>query len=169
MLYLFIIILGCNNIFILNDRLKVLNNFINNLKEDGIKEITIFLSGGIKDPKESLISEALIMKKNLFDLSNFNIRNYNINFVIDELSTNTAENLLYAQKYLNNSEINYDKFIITTSKFHKKRVDEFIKNISFNKTFEWVLSEETLIDSYYWENIHIKNVQVDINAALLNL
>ena len=98
-----------------------------------------------------------------------NIRNYNINFVIDELSTNTAENLLYAQKYLNNSEINYDKFIITTSKFHKKRVDEFIKNISFNKTFEWVLSEETLIDSYYWESIHIKNVQVDINAALLNL
>ena len=49
MLSLFIILLGCSNYFILNDRVNTLNNYINSLKVEDISKITIFLSGGIKD------------------------------------------------------------------------------------------------------------------------
>ena len=164
MLNLFIILLGCSNIFILNDRINSLINYVNNLEMDKYN-ITLYLSGGIKNPLDSSISEALIMKRNLEKYVNFNKNNFTINYVLDEKSENTAENLINAKKYLENTNNKYDKFLINTSEFHRRRTQEFIFHIDNGIDYEWILSDKYLKDSYYWEDIHIKNVQKDITNA----
>jgi uncharacterized SAM-binding protein YcdF (DUF218 family) len=166
MLSLFIILLGCSNYLILNDRVNTLNNYINSLKIEDITKITIFLSGGIKDPKESLISEASIMKNNLVNNKDFNKNNLIINFILDEKSENTAQNLLNVNKYLLKNNFTYNKYLLSTSTFHKNRVNKFIINLDFDINFEWILGDEKLSDSIYWENIHINNVNNDINKEL---
>ena len=32
---------------------------------------------------------------------------------------------------------------------------------------KWILGDEQLHDSYYWEEIHIKNVDSDVSKAIL--
>jgi uncharacterized SAM-binding protein YcdF (DUF218 family) len=167
MLSLFIILLGCSNYFILNDRVNTLNNYINSLKVEDISKITIFLSGGIKDPKESLIPEAIIMKNNLVNNKDFNKNNLMIDFILDEKSENTAQNLLNVNKYLRKNNFTYNKYMVSTSTFHQNRVNKFITNLDFDINFEWILGNEKLSDSIYWENIHINNVNSDIKKALL--
>ena len=42
----------------------------------------------------------------------------------------------------------------------------FSNKIIKNNEFNWILSDLELHDSRYWETIHIRNVDNDINKAL---
>jgi hypothetical protein len=161
-----IMMLGCNVIDLLNNRIKTGINFA--LNERNV-EIDWFLSGGIKNPGESLESEAYKMSKMI---SNYDDFVYGFtpkekwNYILDEISTNTAENFFMLKKMLESNPDKYSKVYIVTSDFHFKRAELFANKIIKNNSFNWILSELELHDSRYWETIHTQNVNNDINKAL---
>ena len=161
-----IMILGCNVIDLLNNRMKTGINFA--LNERNV-EIDWFLSGGIKNQGESLESEAYKMSKMILNSDEFI---YGVspkekwNYILDEISTNTAENFFMLKKILENNHDKYSKVYVVTSDFHFKRAELFANKIIKNNSFNWILSELKLYDSIYWEKIHIQNVDNDINKAL---
>jgi len=59
----------------------------------------------------------------------------------------------------------YDDIYVITSEFHYNRANKIAEKILDTET-KWILGDEKLNDSYYWEKIHIKNVEDDINKAL---
>lgn len=64
-----ILLLGCHKSILLNDRVETAVQFLSALQEQIIQPIHVdwFLSGGIKDPSISSISEADIMQKQIYD------------------------------------------------------------------------------------------------------
>lgn len=167
MLTILIVVLGCNISFILNDRIYTAIKFVENLQNTNIHW---FLSGGIKYDLGETISEA---EKMAIQISKHN-RNltYKINnnwqYIYDTKSTNTVENFIMLQYYLNKinntNNFMYDKLYVVTSKFHYNRAHK-ITNEILNEQLNWILSDLELNDSVYWEKIHIKNVNNDINKA----
>jgi hypothetical protein len=87
------------------------------------------------------------------------------NYVYDTISQNTAENFIMADKYLKTNGSQYDHVYVVTSQFHYERAKEMQNLISPDGKFEWVLSPMEMSDSYYWEKIHIKNVEQDVERA----
>lgn len=162
-----LVLLGCNIQYLLNDRIEAAINRIHNITymSDNMN-VTWFLSGGIKNKDESAISEAEYMG-NLIQEKLFKdgMSSSDHQFIYDTLSTNTAENFMALNGYI--SDKNYQKMFIITSKFHKKRANLFLDKIIPGTTnhFEWILSELKQSDSHYWENIHIRNVDADIQKA----
>jgi hypothetical protein len=160
-----ILMLGCNVLNLLNARMKTGINFA--LNERNV-EIDWFLSGGIKNPSESTVSEAYKMSQMISSSDDFTYGSSkeNWNYILDEVSTNTAENFIMVKKLLENNPGKYSKVYVVTSEFHFGRASKFADKIIENNDFEWVLDEQELHDSRYWETIHIKNVDNDINKAL---
>ena len=160
-----IVMLGCNVLNLLNDRIKSGINFA--LNERNI-EFDWFLSGGIKNPSESRVSEAYKMSQMISNSDEFSYgsSNANWNYILDEVSTNTAENFIMLKKMLENNPYKYSKVYVVTSDFHFGRASMFADKIIKNNNFEWVLSELELHDSRYWETIHLKNVDNDVEKAL---
>ena len=154
---LLLILLGCNIPFILEGRIKKAINFAyfqNNTKIDW------FLSGGIKNPNIDTISEADKMKQIIYNNSKYN---NTWNFIIDNIATNTAENFIILKNKVDLNKYT-DKYVIT-SQFHHTRSKKFADKIIENNNFKWILSPEELDNSRYWENIHIKNVDLDIKKT----
>ena len=150
---LLLILLGCNIPFILEGRINKAINFAyfqNNTKIDW------FLSGGIKNPNIDTISEADKMKQIIYNNSKYN---NTWNFIIDNIATNTAENFIILK-----NKVDLNKYVIT-SQFHHTRSKKFADKIIENNNFKWILSPEELDNSRYWENIHIKNVDLDIKKT----
>jgi len=178
---IFIILLGCNIYSILTDRLETTFKHIElqGLNQNQPINITWFLSGGIKNNFPGAISEASIMKSQIDNLISLKYSSSNSkilwNFVIDDQSTNTAENFIRASGYLNATSntydydynYNYDYVYIATSKFHYPRATQMINLIDSSRQYKWILSGLTMSDSNYWESIHIKNVFNDVNKAFL--
>lgn len=153
-----------------------------NLFQKNKTKITWFLSGGIKTNIVGAKSEASIMKSqidNIIDLkyeknkkkkknSNFN-SNFNSNliwdYVLDEKSTNTAENFIWASHFLNTTEQVFDVVYVVTSAFHYLRAKKMLNLIDTSKNFKWILGDLEEKDSRYWESIHIKNVATDVFKA----
>jgi regulator of replication initiation timing len=156
------IILGCNVPYLLNDRITtavqfVEENFNNNTN------INWFLSGGIKNPLEDTITEAEKMKKQISVLKKPHDNKWN--YIYDTKATNTAENFINVKKYLDNTFIIYSEVFIVTSAFHYDRAKKIAEKI-INYKISWVLADAELKDSRYWEKIHIKNVDSDVEKAL---
>ena len=154
---LLLILLGCNIPFILEGRINKAINFAyfqNNTKIDW------FLSGGIKNPNIDTISEADKMKQIIYNNSKYN---NTWNFIIDNIATNTAENFIILKNKVDLNKYT-DKYVIT-SQFHHTRSKKFADKIIENNNFKWILSPEELDNSRYWENIHIKNVDLDIKKT----
>ena len=86
--------------------------------------------------------------------------------ILDEASTNTAENFIMLKKMLEEKPGKYSKVYVVTSDFHFKRAEMFANKIIENNEFNWILSDAELHDSRYWETVHIRNVDNDINKAL---
>ncbi len=167
-----IVILGCNILNILYDRINVAiqlgntlsstktNNF--NLSEvivtdkivqsnnsfdefddlnnfDQMNNLTIdwFLTGGIKDKKESNSkAEASVM---IEELDSHGYGGSNFNYIIDYNSTNTVENFIFLKKYLEfNNTKNYTDLYVVTSKFHHQRANMILSKIIPNNNFTWV-------------------------------
>ena len=114
----------------------------------------------------NLISSSINLK--LFD--NSNNKNYNLNqiywnFVLDEESTNTAENFIRASTFLNASDLVYNEVYVVTSEFHKPRAKLMLDLIDNSREYKWILGKYKQSDSEYWESVHIQNVFDDINNA----
>jgi hypothetical protein len=154
-------------------KLGITNELSNhNAKLETINQIsiTLFLSGGIKNKFVSFETEAQLMKKQIDEIINMkNYKNYFIwNYVLDEYSTNTAENIYRASEYINKSTNIFDDLYIITSSFHQARAHKILKLIDNTNNFKWLLGDYELSDSQYWENIHIQNIFGDINKLYQN-
>ena len=158
--------LGCNIPYLLNSRISEAVKFAGIFNETNIYW---FLSGGIKNLQKDTISEANIMAKHLENYENNNpsLFGNKWNYVYDMKSTNTAENFIMANTYINNANINYSEVFIITSEFHYCRANKIAERIFVNNNkIKWVLADAKLPDSLYWEKIHIKNVDDDVNKAI---
>ena len=163
MLTILIILLGCNITTILYDRIYTALT-ISEIYPNA--QIDWFLSGGIKDPTRDTTSEAEKMHQ---AIAQFNINNTSSmkvwNYVYDTISQNTAENFIMVERYLKTNGSQYDRVYVATSQFHYERAKQFQELILPDGKFDWVLSPMEMSDSYYWEKIHIKNVEQDVERA----
>ena len=163
--HILLILLGCNISYLLNDRIYTAIQFANKFNNTNINW---FLSGGIKNPNIDTITEA---EKMALEISNFekiyvnNITMNKWNYIYDTIATNTAENFIMAKKYLDNDKKYYSDIYIITSSFHYNRAKKIADKL-INKNVKWILGNSELVDSNYWENIHIKNVDIDVNKAI---
>lgn len=152
-------------------------------------KITWFLSGGIKNNFEGAKSEASIMKSQIDNTINLKynsddyVDSYNStdysnytdssnstdsiewDYILDEKSTNTAENFIWASQFLNTTSELFDSIYVITSDFHYKRASLMLNMIDSSRTFNWILGDLEDKDSRYWENVHIKNVGSDVLKA----
>jgi hypothetical protein len=147
------ILLGCNNRIILNDRINTAINHVLNLNDTNINW---FLSGGIKYHGNE--AESIKMKKKLEKI------NKDWSFIIDDNSTNTAENLINMSLFLNTTNNIFDDIYIVTSKFHFRRVN-YMLSLIHNLSVNWLLGNEYGENDYYMEQIHIQNVLNDVIIA----
>lgn len=148
-------------------------------------EITWFLSGGIKNKEvNGAKTEASILKSQIdnsinlkstdaMDATDISIQSrfegIQWNFVMDEKSTNTAENFIWASQFLNTTTQVFDDIYVVTSDFHFKRASRMLKLIDPSRNFKWILGDLEEKDSRYWETIHIRNVESDVAKAQIKL
>jgi hypothetical protein len=165
-----IILLGCHISHILMDRVNTATTFANlynsNVKYYELNEYKInwFLSGGIKNKGTSDLTEAEKMKN---ALSNDNIYEYNWNYIIDDVSTNTAQNFIMANKMKTNND--FESIYVVTSDFHYERAKNIADLIDEDNMYNWILSPIEERDSRRWERIHMKNIENDVISAKRNL
>ena len=95
-----------------------------------------------------------------------NAEDYNWNYIMDEISINTAENFIVANQIEDRMEFS-DVYVIT-SEFHYERAKKMADLIDVN-SYKWILSNEEENNSRYWEKIHMKNVEKDIINAKRHL
>jgi len=140
-------------------------------------QITWFLSGGIKNNFKGAKTEASILKSQIDD--NISLKTTNVidtsiqtqfddiewNFLLDEKSTNTAENFIWASQFLNTTTQVFDDIYVVTSEFHFQRASHMLKLIDPSRNFKWILGNMEEKDSRYWESIHFQNVESDVVKA----
>jgi hypothetical protein len=161
-----IAMLGSHVIRLLNSRMKTGINFA--LNERNV-EVDWFLSGGIKNPEESTVSEAYKMSQMILNSDEFvygSASKTEWNYILDEVATNTAENFIMLKNMLESNPGKYSKVYVVTSDFHFERASKFADKIIENNEFEWILDDNELHDSRYWETIHSKNIDNDVEKAL---
>jgi hypothetical protein len=162
-----LVLLGCNIPYLLNDRIITAVLFASGFNNTSVNW---FLSGGIKNPSEDTVTEAEKMATQISQYEQTYMRNLagnNWNYIYDTVATNTAENFIMVKKYLDETNIDYSDIFVVTSDFHHLRARKIAeKIIGKEKEIRWVLSEAELHDSRYWEKIHIKNVDADVNKAI---
>ena len=160
-----LVLLGCNIPYLLNDRVRAATQFANEFDKTNAN-VTWFLSGGIKNPSEGTETEAEKMGALIAERATTGSNSWN--YIYDVVATNTAENFIMVKKHLLKTSILYSKVIVITSDFHHLRAKKIAEQIlGVQTSVEWVLSGAELEDSRYWEQIHIKNVDVDVKKALL--
>jgi hypothetical protein len=164
MIVILIAILGCNIYYILQDRLVTAEELIKNISKTN-KDVQIdwFLSGG-KKSQNSFLDESEIIYKYIEKLEN--IYNFEFNYILDNESTNTAQNLYALSYYLNNTNKIYDNINIITSDYHFERANAILNMIDNSRKFNWFLGLEEEISSRYWENIHMKNIEQDVFSII---
>ena len=156
-----IIFLGCAIPEILEDRISTTVNYANLIQNDNT---TFFLSGGNKDPASLDATEASRL------YTKMNSRKHYANqwtYILDEESTNTAENLIRAERFISNNGYNFDTIYVATSRFHYKRTKTFVEHIfPSDINISWILAPYETRDLVYWETVHIRNVHSDVATAL---
>ena len=105
------------------------------------------------------------MMKNL--LIKKNNDKYEWNYIIDDVSTNTAQNFITANKMIN--EYGFDNIYIVTSEFHYKRAKKIADLVEDGNMYNWILSSKEENDSRHWERIHMKNIENDVILAKRHL
>ena len=169
-MHLLLILLGCNIQSILLDRLWSSFRFIESRfgicpspQSQTHPHITWFLSGGNKNG-DTTESEAKILKFQIDNTPSLKpLANHT--FVLDEDSTNTAENFVRASLYLNSSKTTYDDIFIITSDFHFLRAERLFRLIDPTRHVKWILGDLTVGDIGKWEQVHLRNVVSDVVKA----
>ena len=151
-----LVVLGCADNNIQQERVNAANEFINNSNTP----ITLYVSGGVKNAMVTNEDTEASRMASGFDS--------NIEIVLDEKATNTAENFAYLKRRVkdnisNESNLN---FVITTSDYHKNRAELIFNGIIPEVSPIWNLSKSKCTNCWADEQIHIRNVRADIyNAA----
>jgi hypothetical protein len=149
------LILGSNNEEILKDRINTAINFVKK-KEN----VTWFLTGGKKDQKKTRTES----DKMLYWLQKENKKEWN--YYLDSVATNTAENFLNFKNWLTSLDKNsLQNIYITTSQFHFERANKFAENFLKNQ-YHWILSPKEYPFCQQDEQIHMQNVEKDIDSVL---
>lgn len=154
---LLFILLGCNVPALLDGRIKKAVDYAN--ATTNVTQVDWFLSGGIKNPAEDTVTEAEKMMRVISSANNATAWS----FIRDDVATNTAENFIMVQNTLDLS--NYDGVYVITSEFHHERAKKIADKVIAGNEFKWLLAPEELHDSRYWERVHIRNVDADVNTA----
>jgi uncharacterized SAM-binding protein YcdF (DUF218 family) len=87
--------------------------------------------------------------------------------ILDTVATNTAENFAIANQTLNFTL--YSDVYVVTSEFHYGRAKRMTDRIFTNRRIKWVLSPLEERDSRYWETIHIRNVEADLERIIIRV
>lgn len=93
-------------------------------------------------------------------------KSINWSFVLDENSTNTAENFLFATRFLNSTTTKYEQIWVGTSDYHYKRASKLLGYFDSSREYKWILADLENDDSRYWESIHIRNTYSDYLKAI---
>lgn len=159
-----LILLGCNISYLLSNRINTAVNFAGKFNETNVDW---FLSGGIKNPNEDIITEAEKMAEQISKFEKIHtdeLRGNRWNYIYDTEATNTAENFIMVRNYLKQNDM-YDEVYVITSRFHYERAKKIADKI-LDINVKWILGDLEMKDSVYWERIHIKNVNLDVEKAL---
>jgi hypothetical protein len=160
-----LILLGCNISYLLSNRIDTAINFVGKFNETNVDW---FLSGGIKNPHEDTITEAEKMAHQISKFEKIHtheLRGNDWNYVYDTIATNTAENFIMARNFINRKIRDYDEIYVITSEFHHNRANKIAEKLLHVEP-KWILGNAKLDDSIYWEKIHIRNVDNDVQKAL---
>lgn len=149
-----ILVLGCSNTNIQNQRLNTLYQYIDNTN----LPIILYLSGGKKYPNINTLTEADIM------FNQIHIKYPHLPIYIDRNATNTAQNFINFNKWIQN--IPYNKVIINTSDFHKERSHKIFNLLIHNIIPEWILSISNCNSCWDSEILHMNNIHSDIQNSL---
>ena len=112
-------------------------------------------SGGLQSEAELMADRIAEHNKN---------GTYLWDYIYDLRATNTAENFIIADKNLDFGD--YSAIYVTTSRFHYRRAKLIADTAIPTNQFRWILSDDELPDSRYWETIHIRNVYADVERAV---
>ena len=153
-----IILLGSHVPNLLNDRVSTAVDFITN--KCPTTNVKWYLSGGIAK-SGGKVSEADKMKSKIESEINYNP---DWSFILDTEATNTAENFIHVMKHLDQET--YDDVYVVTSEFHKNRAEKIANKVFVDNDYKWITGQESLPDSLYWEKIHMRNVDNDVQTAL---
>jgi len=160
-----LILLGCHISYLLNDRIDTAVKFASNFNNTNVDW---FLSGGIKNLNEDTITEAEKMARKISKFQELHANDITGNkwdYIYDTFATNTAENFIMAKNFLDEKPNEYSDVYIITSNFHHNRAKKIAEKI-IDKPIKWILGHAELDDSKYWETIHIRNVDTDVNKAI---
>jgi uncharacterized SAM-binding protein YcdF (DUF218 family) len=149
-----IALLGCNVAKLLDGRVAAAVQFASQRNET----VSWFLSGGLKNNEKDAANQLTEAEQMSNRLSQYN---ESWTYTLDTASTNTAENFVA----LSAEYEAYDDVFIVTSAFHQPRAALFAEKLIPNNRFQWILSPLELPDSRYWETVHIKNVDADVEKA----
>ena len=154
------ILLGCHITRLLNGRIQTAVDFVNTNHQNNT--VDWFLSGGVKNGSSDTMSEAEHMAQTILPHGNANW-----SVILDTVATNTAENFVIANQTLNFAL--YSDVYVVTSEFHYGRAKRMTDRIFTNRRIKWVLSPLEERDSRYWETIHIRNVEADLERVILRV
>ena len=153
-----IILLGCHIVRLLNGRIQTAVDFVNTNHQN--TTIDWFLSGGVKNGSLDAISEAEQMAQTILPYGSDKW-----NMILDTVATNTAENFAIANQTVNFNL--YSDVYVVTSEFHYGRAKRMTDRIFNNRHIKWILSPLEERDSRYWEIIHMRNVEADLERVIL--
>lgn len=154
------ILLGCHITRLLNGRIQTAVDFVNTNHHNN--SVDWFLSGGAKNGSADTMSEAERMAQTILPHGNANW-----SVILDTVATNTAENFVIANQTLNFAS--YSDVYVVTSEFHYGRAKRMTDRIFTNRHIKWVLSPLEERDSRYWETIHIRNLEADLERVILRV
>jgi len=156
-----LVVLGSADDRILSERVSAAIQYIQSSHN---RPIILFISGGVKN--------AFAGDDNVTEASKaagvFSSESYeNVEIVLDENATNTAENFAYLKRWVNHnfSQDDLPSFVITTSDFHQVRAERLFHGFLPDVTPQWNLSKSSCSRCWADESIHIKNVPTDILKA----
>ena len=159
-----LVVLGSADDRILKERVSAAIQYIQSSHN---QSIILFISGGVKNAfADDNVTEASKAAGVFLDESYENVQ-----IVLDEKATNTAENFAYLKQWVNQTFTQDDlpDFVITTSDFHQIRAEQIFQGIIPQVTPKWNLSKSSCIHCWSDESIHIKNVSADVMKARLIL
>ena len=150
-----LILLGCQVFQLMEGRVNTALEFARQLNSD--IQVDWYLTGGIKgNDEKQLTTEADRMAELITSEPH-----ENWNFIVDTWATNTAENFVH----IANNISEYDTVYVVTSAFHQERAAKIMELIIPSNNAKWLLSGAELVDSKYWEGVHMKNVEADVKKA----
>lgn len=158
-----IIILGCHVAALLNDRIQTALALTQTVEPTA--NVSFGFSGGIKYAGAE--SEAKKMQRLVETQKPFiyGANTDNWDFILDEKSTNTAENFVYVRSLIEQEA--FSNIYVVTSDFHAERAARIANGIiGPNNPIEWIVSPLEFGDFRAMEQVHMRNVENDIQKAM---